>query len=256
MARYKQLCLHFRLPVRETKGNLKGVTPALIPWQQRAKGGQKGLQALLFLIFLSTPVHTLPHTPTSAPPPLCSQHAYNCHSLKFNSASCLATQTPPCSHHFYTHTELPASFWVIQPPLWSPHRLSPFQCPLKPTGLANSGPRPRDPKRRKKRASPALKSTKKSMASFMTARLSSARCEGGYSNPPLPTVKDGEGDRKWVGERSSSHPYLLEAFYQGVGSLVIFLFFFSWYMLPPHKTLRKSNHLCCCKLLCRNLEDQ
>lgn len=34
-----------------------------------------------------------------------------------------------------------------------------------------------------------LKSVKKSMASFMTARLSSARCEGGPGNPPLPTLK-------------------------------------------------------------------
>lgn len=39
-----------------------------------------------------------------------------------------------------------------------------------------------------KKASP-LKSEKKSMASFMTARLSSARCEGGPGNPPLPMLK-------------------------------------------------------------------
>ncbi len=33
LAQYKKLCLHFRLPVRETKRNLKGVTSALIQWQ-------------------------------------------------------------------------------------------------------------------------------------------------------------------------------------------------------------------------------
>lgn len=39
----------------------------------------------------------------------------------------------------------------------------------------------------------SLKSVEKSMASFMTTRLSSARCEGGPGNLPLPKVKKGGG---------------------------------------------------------------
>lgn len=39
----------------------------------------------------------------------------------------------------------------------------------------------------------SLKSVEKSMASFMTTRLSSARCEGGPGNLPLPKVKKGRG---------------------------------------------------------------
>lgn len=39
----------------------------------------------------------------------------------------------------------------------------------------------------------SLKSVEKSMASFMTTRLSSARCEGGPGNLPHPKVKNGGG---------------------------------------------------------------
>lgn len=48
----------------------------------------------------------------------------------------------------------------------------------------------------------SLKSVEKSMASFMTTRLSSARCEGGPCNLPLPKVKGGGGaeERRVVGK--------------------------------------------------------
>lgn len=52
-----------------------------------------------------------------------------------------------------------------------------------------------------KKASP-LKSTKKSMASFMTTRLSSARCEGGPGNPPLTTLKTEKGRENETGKES------------------------------------------------------
>lgn len=44
----------------------------------------------------------------------------------------------------------------------------------------------------------SLKSEKKSMASFMTTRLSSARCEGALAICPPPKGKDREkGERFW-----------------------------------------------------------
>lgn len=45
------------------------------------------------------------------------------------------------------------------------------------------------------------------MASFMTARLSSARCEGGYTNPGRPTLKteaEGENESGWKTAVSAS----------------------------------------------------
>lgn len=67
-----------------------------------------------------------------------------------------------------------------------------------------------------KKASP-LKSVKKSMASFMTARLSSARCEGGPGNPPLPTLKTEKkrAREREGGKRQSKPHHSLAALTQG-----------------------------------------
>lgn len=52
----------------------------------------------------------------------------------------------------------------------------------------------------------SLKSAKKSMASFMTTRLSSARCERGpwQSAPPPLKVKTGKREREVLGQRGSA----------------------------------------------------
>lgn len=68
--------------------------------------------------------------------------------------------------------------------------LPPLNAPQSPQVWPRADPRP-DTQREDgmKKASP-LKSVKKSMVSFMTACLSSARCEGGPGKPP-PNAKDG-----------------------------------------------------------------
>lgn len=67
-----------------------------------SRGRQNSLPALLFLIF--SPLYRLNCSPLP-PPPLCSQHAYNCYSLKFNSAPCPTTPqtTTPSSTSTHTH---------------------------------------------------------------------------------------------------------------------------------------------------------
>lgn len=144
VVQYKKLCLEFRLPVKETKRSLKGVTSTLIRWQSTKEPPNYSI----FNIYLS-PLYRVSHRP---PPPLHSQHAYNCCPLKFNLAPCSTSTTPPIPQttpltFSYSHTLLPqSSFWMIQPPLWSSP--APSECPLKPTGLAKSRPQTRYPERR------------------------------------------------------------------------------------------------------------
>lgn len=64
----------------------------------------------------------------------------------------------------------------------------------------------------------SLKSAKKSMASFMTACLSSARCEGGLGNPPLPmlkTEKEREKERERVENGQASLATLWQHLHRG-----------------------------------------
>ncbi len=107
-----------------------------------------------------------------------------------------------------------------------------------------------------KKASP-LKSAKKSMASFMTARLSSARCEGGPGNPPLPTLKtekerekkrrrERERERERVENGQASLATLWQHLHRGqrIRSLVIF----SWFRHPQCKML--TNQITCACASC------
>ena len=114
-----------------------------------SRGQPPSLPALYFYFFPSC-------TDSSAHPhhrPLRSQHAYNCCSLKFNSAPCPTTPTPPTPQttplppflhtHHYHH---PHSGWFsllsdLPRPLWMPpkaHRSgqerTPDQIPREETG--------------------------------------------------------------------------------------------------------------------------
>ncbi len=91
-----------------------------------------------------------------------------------------------------------------------------------------------------KKASP-LKSVKKSMASFMTARLSSAHCEGGPGNPPFPTLKtekerekgDIYRDRGWKTAKLASP--LFGSIYTGVRRSDLVLF-------SPYLSIHNAKH--------------
>lgn len=91
VAQYKELCLHFRLPVgdkeKPERCHLSFDTMTVV-----SRGRQRSLQTLLFLI---PPPRAESATHPHRRPHLRSQHAYNCCSLKFNSAPCPTTPTPP-----------------------------------------------------------------------------------------------------------------------------------------------------------------
>lgn len=107
------------------------VSPQL--WYNDSSGQRSAEEPSSSFIFnFFTTVQTQPHNPTATP--RSSQHAYNCYSLKFNSALCPTTPTPPVPQTTppptSPHTLLPpSSFWTIQPPLWSPP--TPFWMPPK-----------------------------------------------------------------------------------------------------------------------------
>lgn len=91
VAQYKELCLHFRLPVRD-KEKPERCHLSFDTMTAVSRGRQRSLQTLSFLI-------PPPRAESTAHPHHCphlrSQHAYNCCSLKFNSAPCPTTPTPP-----------------------------------------------------------------------------------------------------------------------------------------------------------------
>lgn len=91
VAQYKQLRLHFRLPVGQTE-ELDRCHLCFDIMRAVSGGRQRSLHST-FIFNFYTPLYSQLHCPTTAP--LRPLHAYNCCSLKFNTAPCPTTPTPP-----------------------------------------------------------------------------------------------------------------------------------------------------------------
>lgn len=126
------------------------VSPQL--WYNDSSGQRSAEEPSSSFIFnFFTAVQTQPHNLTATP--RSSQHAYNCCSLKFNSALCPTTPTPPvpqttpllllhthCYHHphsgwFSLLSDLPPTpFWMPPKAHRSGQEQTPDQIPREETG--------------------------------------------------------------------------------------------------------------------------
>lgn len=153
-------------------------------------------------IFYISPALLSEQSQLSHPQPLSptfhSQHAYNCCSLKFNSAPCPASSTTLCSTRkpplpsisSPTHTPSTTTVLILHYSASSLIFLRPLWMPPKAHRSGQEQTLDQIPREEMGWKRPFLWSAwKKSMASFMNACLSSAHCEGGPDNPPVSTFK-------------------------------------------------------------------
>lgn len=160
-----------------------------------SRGRQKSLRALLFITPLLYRLNCTPHLL----PPLRSQHADNCCSLKFNSALCPTTPTPPvpqttpshlsCTHNYHCPhsgwfsllSDLPRPLWMAPKAHRSGQERTPDQKPREETGWNK----------------PLLWSQWKSRWPLSWPPSFKCTLWRGPDNPPLPTLKTEKRERGW-----------------------------------------------------------
>lgn len=143
---------------------------------------------------------------------------------------------------------------MIQPPLWSPP--APFECPLKPTGLAKSGPQTRYPERRRDEKSLPFEVREKVDGLFHDRPSFKCTLWRGPRQSAPSNVKDRERERKerdiysierkMVENGQASLATLWQLLNQLLNQIL------GDFLLISASTLQnagKSNRLCLCKLL-------